>query len=83
MMGLVTGSIGRVGQGILVASKRITVSEFAKIRSVKVYRKRHTICLNQLLTKNQIYADDADFDFVANYIVERCSTNGKTSAIRE
>ena len=74
--GVVTGSIGRVGQGLLIATKQSSVSVYDRVKTVKVRSGRHTIFLNQTFEKNQIYADDADFEFVKNYILQRC-TNAK------
>ena len=74
--GVVTGNIGRVGQGLLIATKQSSVSVYDRVKTVKVRKGRHTIFLNQTLEKNQIYADEADFEFVKNYILQRC-TNAK------
>ena len=70
--GVVTGNIGRVGQGLLIATKQSSVSVYDRVKTVKVRSGRHTIFLNQALEKNQIYADEADFEFVKNYILQRC-----------
>ena len=70
--GVVSGNIGRVGQGLLIATKQSSTSVYKSIRTVKVRKRRHTIFLNQLLDRNQIYADDADFEFVRDYILKRC-----------
>ena len=61
-----------VGLGSNVAAKDTKTSEFKRVEIVKVRRKRHTIHVNQLLDKNQVYAEDADFDFVAGFILDRC-----------
>ena len=70
--GLATGKIGRIGTGILAATKTSTTSEFQHVRKVRVVRRRDVIYVNQLLEHNQVYAEDADFDFVRNYIEEHC-----------
>ena len=61
-----------VALGSNVAAKDTKTSEFKRVEIVKVRRKRHTIHVNQLLDKNQVYAEDADFDFVAGFILDRC-----------
>ena len=72
MAGLVGGRPSTIGAGILAATKNATTTEFNNVRTVKVSKRRRTIKVNQLLSKNQVYADGADFDFVRNYIVTRC-----------
>ncbi len=61
-----------VALGSNVAARNTSTSEFKNVEIVKVRRKRHTIHVNQLLDKNQVYAEDADFDFVEKYILDRC-----------
>ena len=41
--------------------------------------KDDVIYVNETLEHNQIYVDDADFDFVRNYIIERCRNAKKVS----
>ncbi len=62
-----------VGLGLNVAAKNSSTSEFKNVETVKVRRKRNTIHVNQLLDKNLVYAEDADFDFVEKFITERCT----------
>ena len=76
--GTASGNAGRVGTGILAATRDSSTSEFKNVRKVKAVRRRHVIYVNQLLAHNQVYAQDEDFDFVRNYIVEHCP-NAKVS----
>ncbi|MBO6159175.1 MAG: zinc ribbon domain-containing protein [Firmicutes bacterium] len=69
--GLVSGNIGRVGTGILAATRDSSSSVFQRVRKVKAVRRRQVIYVNQLLGHNQVYAEGADYDFVLNYICER------------
>ena len=71
-VGLATGKVGMVGTGVLVASRNSSTSVFEHVRKVKAKRSRNVIYVNQLLGHNQIYAEDADFDFVRDYIVAHC-----------
>ena len=71
MAGLVAGSMGAAGAGLLGATRDTFTSEFAKVKKVKANKALHTIWVNHLLERNQIYAEDADFDFVLQYILER------------
>ena len=58
--------------GSSVAAKDTKTTEFKNVEIVKVRRRRHTIHVDYLLDKNQVYAEDADFDFVEKFIRERC-----------
>ena len=69
-----------VAPGSNVSAKDTKTSEFKSVEIVKVRRKRHTIHVDQRLDKNQVYAEDADFDFVEKFILDRCvkaKINGK------
>ena len=76
--GLAAGSAGGIGAGLLAASRDSSSSAFRQVRKVKVVRRRHVIYLNQMLEHNQVYAEEADFDFVEGFIKERC-VNAKIS----
>ena len=78
MAGALTGNATAMGAGILASAKTSSSSTFENVK--KVIRKRgyHTIMVNEIMEKNQVYADDADFDFVWEYITSRC-TNAKIS----
>ena len=47
-----------------------TTHDFKRVRKVKVNRAMHTIYVNELLGRNQVYAETADFDFVLHFIKE-------------
>ena len=72
MAGLSSGSLSTAGAGMLAASKSSSTSVLANVRKVKAYRRRHLIKVNQLVNKNQVYASDADFDFVYNFLKAHC-----------
>ena len=80
-VGAAAGSPGRVGQGLLVASKQSSTSVFANVATVKVRRRRNTIHVDQLLDKNQVYAAEEDFDFVEQFILSHC-VNAKVKPSR-
>ena len=71
-VGLMARNFATAGAGVLAMSKSTSTSEFKNVTVLKVRRRRHTIHVNQLLDKNQVYAEDADFDFVEQFIRERC-----------
>lgn len=68
LAGLLSGSFSTVGAGVLSSARTEMYSEFSKVRKVKAYPRRHLIKVNQLLFKNQVYADPADYDFVLSFI---------------
>lgn len=70
--GALTGKPYMVALGYNVAVKNAKTSEFARVEIVKVRRKRNTIHVDYLLDKNQVYAEDADFDFLEKFILDRC-----------
>ena len=72
LAGAAAGNPGRVGQGLMVASKQSSTSVFDNVATVKVKRRRNTIHVNQALNKNQVYAAPEDFDFVEQFILSRC-----------
>ena len=72
LAGAAAGKPFMAGLGTSVATKQTSTSEFSKVTNVKVRRRRHTIYVNQLLEKNQVYVEDADFEFVKEFIASRC-----------
>lgn len=64
------------GSGLLLASKSSSTTVFKNVRKIIGRRGLNTIKVNQLFSKNQIYVDPADYDFVWDYIVKHC-TNAK------
>lgn len=77
LIGAAANQPGVTGTGLLAATKQETVSEFSKVRKMKVLRGFHTIKLDALLNHNQIYADGTDYDFVMEYIKDRIPDTAK------
>ena len=71
MAGLAAGNLSTAGSGMISGSRNSSTSMFADVRQVKANRAMHLIRVNQLLNRNQVYADGEDFDFVLQYILER------------
>ncbi|MBR3043043.1 MAG: zinc ribbon domain-containing protein [Oscillospiraceae bacterium] len=71
MAGAMTGNLTTIGIGINTAVHNSLHSDFAKVRKIKVRRRQHTIHVNELLEKNQVYAEPEDFDFVLDHISKR------------
>ena len=72
LAGAAAGNLTTVGVGINSATKTSSSSNFASVRSVKPLRRWNTIKVNEPLSKNQVYVEKEDFDFVYNYILARC-----------
>lgn len=73
LAGLAGGNVTAMGAGALAASRNSSTSVFADVKEVKGERSRHIIRVNQMLNRNQVYAEDADYDFVWNFIASRCT----------
>ncbi len=58
--------------GLLSASGGSLYSPFSTVRKIRAYPEKNMIRLNGVLIRNQIYADDEDFDAVYDYIVTHC-----------
>ena len=72
LAGLAGGNLSTVGTGILAASRRSMLTYFDDVKELEILPKEHLICLNETLSRNQVYAEDEDFAFVANYIKSHC-----------
>ena len=75
LVGVSTGNLTVGGAGLMAASKQSLYTSFKKVKSIKVNKKRNTIFLNESMTRNQIYVDNDDFDFILNRIIECCPKN--------
>ena len=71
MTGAAAGNLTAMGSGLLAASHSSTYSEFSKVKSLEILRKRNAIKLNEPMNYNQIYVDDDNFDFVLKFIQTR------------
>lgn len=69
--GLLAGSVTAVGVG-LTSARTSLYSEFSGVRKVQASPGRNLIKVNGLLSRNQVYAADGDFDFVLDFITSRC-----------
>lgn len=66
------GNLSMMGLGASVAARTSMSSDFSMVRSVKAYKWRNVIKIREILSNNQVYARDEDFDFVLQYIREHC-----------
>lgn len=72
MVGTAARNRTTVGSGILSAAGGSLYSDFSKVRKIKCMPEKNTIMLNGRFIRNQVYAEDEDFDFVSNFIIEHC-----------
>lgn len=76
IIGAVTKNSSVLGANILAGVHQSIYSNFKKVRKVIVKRKRNTIKLiTSDMYNNQIYVDNENFEYVLNYILERCPKN--------
>ncbi len=72
LVGAVSGNPTMAGIGLTTAARSTQSSDFASVTSVRVRRNRNTIHVDYIFDRNQVYAEDADFDFVEKFILDRC-----------
>ena len=60
------------GSGLLASRHTSSYSEFRTIRRIVAQRQRQTIHLRSFLKRNQVYANDEQFDFVLDYLMRHC-----------
>lgn len=72
LAGITTSNPGNVGLGITSATRNSIFSTYANVRRVKANRKRNLVKVHGLFTRNRIYVQPEDFDFVYEYIRSRC-----------
>ena len=72
LVGLFAKRPSTMGAGLLSTVKNSSTSEFSKVRRVRSRRWLHTIKVNQLLERNQIYVPKEDYDFVYDFIKSHC-----------
>ena len=72
MAGLASGSLSKVGMGLMTASRDSLSSSFEFVKKVKAAKRFNLIRVNEPLAKNRIYVNDDDFDFVYNFICSHC-----------
>jgi len=70
--GMASGNLSTIGIG-MNSQRTEMYSEFARVKMVKAYPRRHVIKVNETLGHNQVYAAPEDFEFVKNFIISHCS----------
>ena len=72
LAGMAGGNLSTVGTGVLAAARTSMLTYFDDVKELEILPKERLIRLNETLSRNQVYAEDEDFAFVANYIQTRC-----------
>lgn len=72
LAGAAAGIHGAAGAGILAATRNSLVTNFSKVNGIKPDPAHNLIKVNAPLSKNQVYVDSAQFQFVLDYISARC-----------
>jgi hypothetical protein len=72
LAGALAKSPQAAGAGLLAGSKQSLISSFDQVKTIVVQEKRNVIYINENLTRNQVYADSADFAFIRDHIISRC-----------
>lgn len=73
-LGAAGNKSGMTGRGLALMTKNSTSSEFARVKKVTFKPSRNTIKLDQPFAHNQVYVDNADWEFVRDYIEKRCKS---------
>ena len=72
MTGAAGGNLSTVGTGVLAAARTSMYSSFDDVKELEILPKEHLIRVNETMSRNQVYAEDEDFAFVADYIKAHC-----------
>ena len=70
--GIASGRPGVAGTGMLASARTSMYTRFDSVKELEILPKQHLIRLNEKLSRNQVYAEDEDFAFVADFIATRC-----------
>jgi len=69
---LASGNPTTAGAGLLAASRNSLYTSFDGVRSIKAFPHQHVIKVNAPLSKNQVYAEGEDFQFILDFIRAHC-----------
>ena len=72
LAGMAGGNLSTVGTGVLAAARTSMLTYFDDVKELEILPKERLIRVNETLSRNQVYAEDEDFAFVASYIQARC-----------
>ena len=70
--GIASGRPGVAGTGILAAARTSMYTSFDDVKELEFLPKQHLIRVNETLNRNQVYVEDEDFNFVADFLRVHC-----------
>lgn len=70
--GALTGNMTVTGIGMSSARRTSMYTSFEGVKKLTSIKRRNLIKMDSLLDHNQIYCNIEDFDFIWNYIKEKC-----------
>lgn len=72
LAGLLAKRPTSVGTGMITAEHTKTISTFEDVILVKAVRRFNMIKVNEKFTKNRVYVNSDDYDFVLDFIIKHC-----------
>ena len=72
LAGLLAKRPTSVGTGMITAEHTKTISNFEDVILVKAVRRFNMIKVNEKFTKNRVYVNSDDYDFVLDFIIKHC-----------
>ena len=72
LAGLLAKRPSAVGAGMISAAHTKTISTFKDVILVKAVKRFNLIMINEKFTKNRVYVNSDDYDFVLDFIIEHC-----------
>lgn len=73
LAGLASGRPGVVGTGVLSLSRTTMTSTLANVERLIPCRRMNLIKVNQRFSKNRVYVNEEDFDFVYDFLFTHCT----------
>jgi hypothetical protein len=70
--GAATGISQAAGAGLLAGSKRSSYSKFSRVKSIVLHPHRNVIYVNEILSRNQVYAPAEFYETIQQHILDRC-----------
>ena len=72
--GALSGNLTVTGIGLSSARKTSMYTSFKGVKKLKAVKKRSLIKLDAPFNHNQVYCNSEDFDFIWNYIKDKCTS---------
>ena len=66
------GGLGMVGMGALIATRTSMTTSLDNVRRLIPRRRMNLIKVNERFSRNRVFVDDDDFDFVYDFLRQHC-----------